>query len=74
MVPVNNQSLLKVNKENKYPTRKCFDFKVRYSKGTIKANCITIIGVKLWNILSEEFKNSKTVITKLLKALYLDVY
>ena len=57
----NVQSLFKVNKDNKYPTRKCLNFKVKYSKSSLKTNCISIIGVKLWNILNDEIKSSKTV-------------
>ena len=32
----NVQSFFKVNKDNKYPTRKCLDFKVKYSKSILR--------------------------------------
>ena len=75
-LPNNVQSLFKLNNENKYPTRKCLDFKVRYSKSILKTNCISNLGVKLWNILNDEIKSSKTVtcFKKLLKTRYLDEY
>ena len=53
-LPVNTQSLFKVNKENKYPSRKCFDFKVKYCKSKIRLNCFSILGVKLWNKLDDK--------------------
>ena len=62
-LPVNIQSLFKVNKENKYPSRKCFDFKVNYCKSKIKSNCISILGVKLWNMLDDKLKISNTVLS-----------
>ena len=43
-LPVNIQRLFMVNKENKYPSRKCFDFKVKYFKSKIKSICISILG------------------------------
>ena len=65
-LPDNIQSLLKVNKDNKYLTR----------KGMVKANCMTIVGVKLWNVLADDLKNCKTVLSfkRMLKAQYLAEY
>ena len=66
-LPVNIQSLFKLNKENKYASRKCFDFKVNYCKSKIKPNCISILAVKLWNMLDNKLKNSNTVLSFLKK-------
>ena len=76
MLPINVQRLFKVNKDNKYPTRKCLAFKVNYSKSSLKTNCISIIEVKVWNILNYDIKSSKTAICfkKLLKAHYINEY
>ena len=52
-----------VNKENKYPSRKCFDFKVKYCKSKIKSNCISILGVKLWNMLDDKLKILNTALS-----------
>ena len=65
-----------VNKETKYPSRKCFDFKVMFCKSKIKCNCISILGVKLWNMLDDKLKIANTALSfkKRLKLNYLEKY
>ena len=75
-LPVNVQSLFKVNINNKYPTRKCFNFKVNYCKTKFRSNCVSIIGVKLWNVLEDKFKSCRNLLCfkKCLKLMYLKEY
>ena len=51
-LPSNLQVLFKQSKfDNKYTTRFANKFKICYTRRTLKANCISILGSKLWNDL-----------------------
>nr|XP_049573449.1 uncharacterized protein LOC125966909 [Syngnathus scovelli] len=59
-LPENIQNLFR-NQEGGYKLRGNHNFKILNIRTTLKSFCITITGVKLWNNLSEELKQSPNI-------------
>ena len=72
-LPENLQCLFQRNSENKHYTRQLCNFKVKFSKSEIKSNCLSIIGVRLWNKLGGNMKSCRSLLKfkKMLKTTYL---
>ena len=57
LLPRNIQCLFTLNTNNKYCTRQCNYFKVKFARTSIKSSCVSISGVKLWNSLCNDLLN-----------------
>ena len=57
-------------------TRQNYKFKVKYVRTNIKSMCISIVGVKLWNILSLKLKTCCSInsFKKCMKENYINNY
>ena len=67
LLPANIQQLFR-DREGGYDLRGNFDFKTLNRKSTMRSFCISMIGVKIWNSLSEVHKQSPSI--KQFKAMY----
>ena len=61
-LPENLQCLFQCNSKNKHYTRQLCNFKVKFSKSKIKSNCLSIIGVRLWNKLGDNMKTCHSLL------------
>ena len=61
-LPKSLQCLFQSKTDNVYNTRRLYNFKVNFSKSKIKYNCLSSIGVRLWNKLDEKMKTSGSLI------------
>ena len=75
-LPKSLQCLFQSKTDNVYNTRRLYNFKVSFSKSKIKYNCLSSIGVRLWNKLDEKMKTSGSLIKfkKMLKLTYVNNY
>ena len=75
-LPDSLQSLFFTKSSDKYYTRKRNNFKVKYCNSKIKSNCLSIIGVRLWNEMEDSMKNCNSLIKfkKMVKQSYLKKY
>ena len=75
-LPVNVQKLFSLNFDNIHITRQNNLFKVKYARTSLKAKCVSICGVKLWNSLPTDVSNCHSLMKfkKLLKSQYLACY
>ena len=55
------QQKFMINVDNKYCLRSKGKFKVKFARTTLKSNCISIYGVKLYNSLSKSIIEAKNV-------------
>ena len=76
LLPRNIQCLFTLNTNNKYCTRQCNYFKIKFARTSIKSSCVSISGVKQWNSLCTDILNcnSLCVFKKMLKCYYLSQY
>ena len=61
MLPLNIQRLFSVDEVTYYNTRQLTNMKQVYIRTTLKSKCISICGVKLWNSLKMDLRNSTTL-------------
>ncbi len=61
VLPVNIQTKLISNRSNDYCLRNRNKFKVRHARTNLKANCLSIYGVKVFNNLSKGLTEAKNV-------------
>ena len=61
MLPLNIQRLFSVDEVTYYNTRQLTNKKQVYIRTTLKSKCIYICGVKLWNSLKMDLRNSTTL-------------
>ena len=61
VLPMNIQQKFMSNVDNKYCLRSKDKFKVKFARTTLKSNCISIYGVKLYNSLSKSIIEAKNV-------------
>ena len=61
-LPTNLQSMSKENTVNKnYNFRNKQEYFHKYVRTKQKQMCLSVLGIKLWNSLDNEIKNSKTI-------------
>ena len=60
-LPLNIQRLFSVDEVTYYNTRQLTNMKQVYIRTTLKSKCISIGGVKLWNSLKMDLRNSITL-------------
>ena len=58
-LPDNLQMFFKIKASHNVTTRQDGKFYVIYARTTLKSNCISIYGVKLWNKLGDDLRNLK---------------
>ena len=75
-LPKSLQCLFQSKTDNVYNTRRLYNLKINFSKSKIKYNCLSSIGVRLWNKLDEKMKTSGSLIKfkKMLKLTYVNNY
>ena len=56
-LPLNIQPLFSVDEVTYYNTRQLKNMKQVYIRTTLKSKCISICGVKLWNLLKMDLRN-----------------
>ena len=61
MLPLNIQRLFSVDEVTYYNTRQLKNMKQVYIRTTLKSKCISICGVKLWNSLKMDLRNSTSL-------------
>ena len=61
LLPLNIQRLFSVDEVTYYNTRQLTNMKQVYFRTTLKSKCISICGVKLWNSLNMDLRNSTTL-------------
>ena len=61
MLPLNIQRLFSVDEVTYYNTRQLTNMKQVYIRTTLKSKCISICGIKLWNSLKMDLRNSTTL-------------
>ena len=63
-LPDSLQCLFNTKSISRYQTRTPSNFKVKFCKSKIKSNCLSILGVRLWNEVEESMKNCCSLILK----------
>ena len=61
ILPVNVQQKFISNTDHRYCLRNTNRFKVQHARTTLKSNCISIYGVKLFNCLPKSIVEAKNV-------------
>ena len=75
-LPVNIQSLFNSQNEFHYVTRQHGLFRQKFTSSNLKSMCLSVKGVKLWNVLPRELTNCKNIVSfkKMYKALIFNKY
>jgi len=61
-LPCNVQSYFEVgNSINEYTTRQKDKFKTQFVRTSLKSNCISVVGVKIWNVLPDHIRSSMNI-------------
>ena len=76
LVPKNIISLFDVGEDNRYETRQRGNFVGLYIRTTMRDMCLSVVGVRLWNNLSVNQTNCRSVYNfkKMLKSIIIDRY
>ena len=76
LVPTNIISLFYVGEDNRYETRQRGNFVQLYIRTTMRAMCLSVVGVRPWNNLSVSQTNCRSVYNfkKMLKSIISDRY
>ena len=61
LLPNNLQLLISLDSDRNHITRQSNTFKQVFARTTLKSQCISVQGIKLWNSLENSIKSSKNI-------------